>query len=135
MFKVKVARVAALVLLATGAAVFMACQRGPSGPTPGELPETDAFYVYGYCYKTLGGTQDGLECKVYCETCDDWVYNPDPNSGPNGYYYCDPAPPDYTTHNGDDVHAVAFDGLTEWGDSETKEMKDGGIQLDIYQHP
>jgi hypothetical protein len=123
MFKVKVARVAALVLLATGAAVLISCQGGPSEPTPGALPETDAHYVYGYCYS-----------KIYCVTCDDWIYTED-TSGPNGYYRCDPAPPEYSTHHGDDVYAVAFDGFTEWGRSSTETMVADGLRLDIHQNP
>jgi hypothetical protein len=95
----------------------------------------DAFWVDGYCYKTLGGTKDGLRVRIYCETCEDWIYTTDPDSGPGGYYYCEPAPPEYSTHDGCDVHAVAFDEYGEWGDSETKEMEEDGIQLDIYQHP
>jgi hypothetical protein len=133
MFEIKAIRLAALVLVVMGAAVFVSCQQTPTDAGMSALNETDAFYVYGTCYKKLGGTQDGLTCKVYCETCDEWIYTTD-TSGPNGYYSCYPAPPDYTTHEGHWVHAEAFTDVTPWGISGTAQMVNYGLRLDIDEY-
>ena len=133
MFKFRAVRLAALVLVVTGAAFLISCQQTPTDDGMSGLNGTDAFSVYGTCYKKLGGTQSGLTCMVYCETCYKWIYTTD-TSDENGDYACYPAPPDYSTHVNHWVHAEAFTDVTPWGISATAQMVDGGLHLDINQY-
>jgi hypothetical protein len=127
-------RAAPFVKTATGAAVFISCQQTPTDVGMSALNETDAFYVYGTCYKKLGGTQDGLTCKVYCETCDEWIYTEHVfGTLAHGYYKCVPTPPEYSPHRYHDVHAEGYDGGDYWGKSSTDTMDDGGLHLNIYE--
>jgi len=135
MFKIKAVRFAALVLVVTGAAVFVSC-REQGEPTPGALPSTDNpdYYVDGYCYDTSSSLTDGITRKIYCETCEEWIYT-EHVSGTlaHGYYKCVPTPPEYSPHRYHRVHAVGEDGGDYWGKSISDEMDDGGLHLNIYE--
>jgi hypothetical protein len=128
--------VAALVVVATGAAFFISCQAEDGEPAPAVAPSTDSpdYYVHGYCYDQFNQLTDGITCKIYCETCDKWVYTED-TSGTisNGYYKCEPEPPAYTPHDGHTVRAEGYDGPEYWGCSGDGEIVENGIQLDIYE--
>lgn len=136
MFKAKAARVAAFVLVAAGAAFFISCQDDNQPSTPGVSPSTDDpdYFVDGYCYDLFNQLTNDITCKIYCETCNEWIYTED-TSGTisNGYYKCEPKPPAYTPHDGHTVHAEGYDGLDYWGCSDDGVIDENGIQLDIYE--
>jgi len=130
MFEVKRVRLAALVLVVTGAAVFISCQ-DQAGPTPGELRETDAFSVRGTCYDLLNRPTSNITCKVYCETHSQFIYTVDLS---DPAYTCVPAPPDYATHNYCWAHAEGYDPWGYyWGKSSTFQIISAGNNADIYE--
>jgi hypothetical protein len=130
MLKITGARVAALVVVATGAAFFISCQDSgePAGFT---ATETDDHSVSGTCYDLFNHPTSNITCKIYCETCSEYIYTVDIS---NPDYTCVPAPPDYASHEGDTAHAEGYDPWNNyWGRSPSFEIEDGGNEADIYE--
>ena len=128
--KLKGFRLAALVLVVTGAAFFISCQ-DQAGPTPAALNETDAFSVRGTCYDLLNRPTSNITCKVYCETHSQFIYTVYLS---NPTYTCVPAPPDYATHEDCWAHAEGYNPWGRyWGKSATFRITSAGNNADIYE--
>jgi hypothetical protein len=110
MFKKKVARVAALVLLVTGAAVLISCQE-QDGPTGFMLPETDAEPAfYGYVYHGISHAFiDDADVKWECMTCSPSVLLGEATSGEGGDpgYYDISTETWFTSHDEHDLRGTA----------------------------
>ena len=105
MFKVKVARAAAVVLLATGAAVLISCQ-DQTEPMPGALPSYDDYGdIYGYVKDGFGGALEDAEVTWECMDHTPWINLGTDYTDENGRYECPPCW--FEGHGGDDFKGTA----------------------------
>jgi hypothetical protein len=108
MFKVKVARVAALVLLATGAAVLISCQAEVTAPAPVEgtgKEQLDTPGINGYTYDALTSEEiPGVDVYWECETCPEYLG--DDATDAYGFYEIDYSG-DWEDHDGHNLKGYA----------------------------
>lgn len=110
MFKAKAARVAAFVLIAAGAAVFISCQDGTTAPTPppsGVAPSFDVVRIWGYTYHGMGGYLTDVDVEWYCLTCSGAIIGVDAVDDV-GRYDIDELPATWNAHDGHDLEGIAY---------------------------
>jgi len=110
MSDIKAVRFAALVLVVTGAAVFISCQEqeAPAGFVLSETDAEPAFYGYVYNALTLDPIDDAY-VKWECTTCSPPVLLGEATSGEEGEagYYEIGTETWFTSHDGHDLRGTA----------------------------
>jgi hypothetical protein len=110
MFEVKVARAAALVLLATGAAVLISCQAEVTAPAPpeSEAPSFDVVRIWGYVEDDFGIRLKDADVEWWCNTCTGEPIGSDAVDD-IGRYDIDPPPPfNWGDHDDHDLEGEAY---------------------------
>ncbi len=118
MNKVKAPRVAAFVLIVTGAAIFIACQAevtAPEAPMEGEAPSYDTTRIWGYVKNQFGVGLKDADVVWWCNTCSGTVIGSDAVDDIGRYDIDPPSPPFYWyDHDGHDLEGEAT--KTGYGD-------------------
>ena len=110
MFNIKAVRLAALVLVVAGAAVFISCQNEVTAPEPapkGEAPSYDTVRIWGLVKDSLGGKLTDVDVEWWCNTCAEEIGEDAVDD--IGRYDIDPPPPfNWDDHDGHDLEGAAY---------------------------
>jgi hypothetical protein len=108
-FEIKGVRLAALVLVVTGAAIFVSCQAEVTGPesTPkGEARSYDTTRIWGYTKDGFGEILLDVNVAWWCNTCAEAIGEDAVDDV--GRYNIDPPPPfNWDDHDGHDLEGEA----------------------------